>query len=195
MNTTTATSRCIAYLLLVGCVLLAGCYQMGAGAPPSPVNVRIPAATPMGAPTGAPSTEPTIHPSGLYDAMGVMQGICFEAALDAAGRVFVLRSAQEHIDLYDLADHSELCRRPVRRYPFDFTGGDVLAGLWTAGLGCQARHDIQSVVRDDAAKTITIRLRFVTTGECSYELVRPFWVGIPDAQDYEIDIQVERAPA
>jgi len=119
-----------------------------------------------------------------------MSGICFEAALGAAGKVFVLRDAEEHIRFYDLVDNSLLCRRPVTRYPFDFTGGHVLAGLWSYGKGCTARHDVLSIERDDAAKSLMIRLRFVTDGTCNYELLRPFWIGLDGMGDYQIDIQV-----
>jgi hypothetical protein len=120
----------------------------------------------------------------------VMSGVCFEAALDTAGEVFVLRDARAHIRFYDLADNSQLCRRPVTRYPFDFSGGRVLAGLWSYGRGCTARHDLLAVERDDAAKTLLIRLRFVTEGECDYELLRPFWIGLREAGDYQIRIEV-----
>lgn len=125
------------------------------------------------------------------DANAVMAGICFEAAYDAAGQVFTLRSAEEHIRFYGLADQSGLCRRPVERRPFDFSGGRVLAGLWSTGRGCTARHDLLSFARDDAARTITIRLALVVEGDCPYELVRPFWVGLDSAQDYTIVIDVK----
>lgn len=123
--------------------------------------------------------------------MAVMSGICFEAALDAAGKVFVLRDAQAHIRFYDLADNSQLCRRPVARNAFDFSSGRVLAGLWSQGKGCTARHDVLSVARDDVARTLLIRLNFVTEGDCDYELLRPFWIGLDGVSDYKIDIRVE----
>lgn len=122
-----------------------------------------------------------------------MRGICFEAALDAAGDIFVLRDTRSHIRLYDLADNSDLCRRPVARYPFDFSGGRVLAGLWSYGRGCVARHDVVSQDRDDSARTLLIRLRFVIEGDCDYELVRPFWIGLEGVGDYQIQIEVAEA--
>jgi hypothetical protein len=120
----------------------------------------------------------------------VMRGICFEAAFDAADRVFVLRSAEEHIRFYDLADNSHLCRHPVERVPFDFTTGRILAGLWSKGIGCTARHEIEAVTRDDEAKQVMINVRFVTDGDCPYELVRPFWLALDRVADYAIDIRV-----
>jgi hypothetical protein len=120
-----------------------------------------------------------------------MSGICFEAAFDAADSVFVFRNAIEHIRFYGLADQSALCRHPVARNPFDFSNGRVLAGLWSKGIGCTARHDVLEVLQDDAAKSLQIRLRFVTEGDCNYELLRPFWIGLDGVSDYEIRIEVE----
>lgn len=122
-----------------------------------------------------------------------MSGICFEAALDAAGKVFVIRNAEQHIQFYDLADNSHLCRHPVARNSFDFANGRVLAGLWNYGTGCTARHDVLAINRDDAAKTLTIQLQFVTEGACNYELIRPFWIGLDGVADYQINLQVAAA--
>ena len=144
-------------------------------------------------PTPTPPPTYTPLPFGLEDAVPVMSGICFESANDAVDQVFVMRSAEDHIHLYDLAENSGLCRRPIIRTPFDFSNGRILAGIWTAGTGCTADHEILDYQRDDANKTLTFQLRFVTYGDCPYELVRPFWVGIEDAQDYEVIIIVERA--
>lgn len=127
------------------------------------------------------------------DAAAVMGGICFESANDAAGQVFVLRDATELNRFYDLADNSQLCRRPIQRAPFDFADGQVLAGLWSAGRGCTARHEIVGAGRDGTAGTITLRLRFITEGECNYELVRPFWVAVAAGPDEEVRIEVEAA--
>jgi hypothetical protein len=67
----------------------------------------------------------------------------------------------------------------------------MLAGLWSYGMGCTARHEFLEFTRDDEAKTILFRLRFITEGDCPYELLRPFWVGIPAASDYQITLSVE----
>ncbi|MCA9905291.1 MAG: hypothetical protein KC547_15650, partial [Anaerolineae bacterium] len=92
---------------------------------------------------------------------------------------------------YDLADGSELCRHPVQRDPYDFGSGKVLAGLWNRGVGCIAFHEVVEVLRDETAKILSIRLRFVTQGQCNYELVRPFWIGLENMADYDIRISVE----
>jgi hypothetical protein len=142
--------------------------------------------------TATPAQTNTPFPYPWTDENAVMSGICFEAANDSAlsRTVFVLRSAEEHIRFYGLADESQLCRQPVIRNPFEFAGGRVLAGLWSRGTGCTARHDVLGIDRDDDIKQLLIRLRFVTEGDCNYELVRPFWIGLDGVLDYEIDIEV-----
>lgn len=133
------------------------------------------------------ATRPAV---GWSDANAVMAGICFEAAFDAAGRVFVLPDADALANLFNLADNSGLCRRPVARGTFDFANGRVLAGLWSRGDGCVARHDVIAIERDDDARAIRFEVRFVTEGACNYELVRPFWIGIDDASGYAVSIEV-----
>ena len=181
----------MARLLFIALLLLAGC-QLLPDELPTSVNIVIPSHTP---PSGdavfvTPEVTNTPYPDGLQDVLPILSGICFEAAWDAAGQVFVMRSAEEHIRFYDLADNSRLCRLPVTRHPFDFSRGDVLAGLWSRGAGCVARYDILNYTRDDAAKTVRIDVDFVTEGDCPYELIRGFWVSIAHAQEYAIAIQV-----
>ena len=143
--------------------------------------------------TPAAQATPTVAILLAQDAADVMGGICFEAAQDAAGQVFILHNAEEHIRFYNLADNSQLCRRPVERVPFDFDTGRILVGLWSKGTGCTANHTVESMSRDDAAQTVTIRARFITEGDCPYELVRPFWRSLDGVNDYEIDLQVTEA--
>jgi len=177
-----------ASLGFLGILLLTGCFMLpDSVAEATPHSIAIPSITP--ASTDAPPLESDL-PGGMQDMLPVMSGICYEAAYDARDQVFVLRNAEEHIRFYDLADNSELCRRAVTRIPFDFEQGAVLAGLWSDGYGCDANHEIIAYERDDEAQTIRIELRFFTEGDCNYELVRPFWVGIPNAQAYDIQIDV-----
>ncbi|MBL8116770.1 MAG: hypothetical protein J0L63_02805 [Anaerolineae bacterium] len=124
------------------------------------------------------------------DANPVMYGICFEAAHDAAGRLFILQNAQALENFYNQADQSQLCRQLITRSTFDFGNDRVLAGLWSSGRGCTARHEINGFNRDDTTKRIVIMTTFQTEGDCDYELVRPFWVGIERATDYNIQILV-----
>lgn len=126
------------------------------------------------------------------DSSTSMSGICFEAALYSADQVFVIRDAGQHIQFYDHIDATRLCRRPVTRYPFDFSNGHILAGLWSAGRGCRARHDIQGVERDDTTKQMVIRLKFIGEGACDYELVRPFWIDLEGVSGYTVEIVMSR---
>lgn len=170
------------WLLLLCLWLMTGCELVEEPATPPPD-------TPTVVPPGATPTATAIAEFAV-EAASVMRGICFEAAFDAAGQVFVLRSAADQIRFYDLADHSRLCRHPVERVPFDFSGGRVLAGLWSKGTGCTARHDILSAIRDEEARRVTIALRFITEGDCDYELVRPFWLALDQAAGYAVEITV-----
>jgi hypothetical protein len=119
-----------------------------------------------------------------------MSGLCFESVDDAAGKVYILRSADDLAHFFDLADHSKLCRQPVGRGQFNFDDGKILAGLWSKGTGCTAHHEVDNVRRDDTARTLFIFLRFVTEGNCTYELVRPFWIALDGLNQYDIQIVV-----
>lgn len=162
-----------AALLTTGCTpgLIIPATDASAGTP------ALPAATPL--------------PFGITDERAVMNGICFNSAFDAAGRVFVLRSPEDLTWLFDSSDASGFCRRPVVRGAFDFGGATgtparALAGLWSKGTGCTADHEIDRVEIDDAARSFTVHLRLLIGGDCPYELVRPFWIGIPGYNDYDI---------
>jgi hypothetical protein len=171
------------FLALIG-VLLAGCNLIDTLAPTAaPTSTPVPlAGVTMIAPTETYSWR---------DARDTISGVCFEAALALAGQPFVLNSGEEHIRFYDQIDGLQACRRAITRVPFDFTTGAVLAGLWSAGTGCTADHEVLAVERDDSARTLTIRLRFVTAGDCPYELVRPFWIALDDVTGYAITLVVE----
>lgn len=141
-------------------------------------------------PTLSPPIFPTAVPA-WTDASEMISGICFESALDAAGQVFIMRDEAALKAFYDAADNSQLCRHPVKRVPFDFSAGRVLAGLWSRGQGCVAYHEVLGVQRDDTARTLVIGLRFIPEGDCNYELVRGFWVALDGAADYQITILIE----
>ncbi len=179
----------VLFAFVLSACLLSGPQRIYITATPEPTLTPEPsesAVTPL-----PPDWTPTPWPYPFSDENVTLSGICFEAALDAAGTTFVLHNAAELIEFYDLADNSHFCRHPVTRYPFDFSNSRVLAGLWSAGRGCTAQHDVLDTQRDDADRTLTIRLRFVTEGDCPYELVRPFWIGIDGAQDYDVKLVVE----
>lgn len=139
-------------------------------------------------PTDVIAVTPTVTPSPYpwTDENAIMSGLCFESVYDAAGRVFTLRSAEELSNFFDLADNSRLCRQPVRRAEFDFSTGRVLIGLWSRGRGCDARHVVTDVRRDDVARFFSIDVRLLTEGDCNYELVQPFWIGLGGLEGYDI---------
>jgi hypothetical protein len=142
-------------------------------------------------PTETPAA-PTFTPVPFWqDHITIMNGICFESAYDAREQVFTFRSDAELANFYNLADNSQLCRQPVGRGTFDFAEGRALAGLWSYGIGCTAHHEFVSFNRDDPNRAIDVVVRFVTDGECSYELIRPFWIGLDNAAGYQISIRVE----
>lgn len=141
-------------------------------------------------PAGVPAAS-TAPAAAWADAAALVQGVCFEAAYDAAGRVFSLRRPEDLAQFYDQVDHSQLCRQPISRAGFDFAGGTILAGLWSRGAGCTAHHEILGVDRSESDRALRIRLRLVTQGDCAYELVQPFWIALPGYSDWQIEIAVE----
>jgi len=171
--------------------LLAGCVAGANDNTPSPADTAAPPTQTALPPTPKP---PTLTPTPTYpwtDENAIMSGICFESAYAFAGQVFVIGSAADHIRFYDAADSSNLCRNPVTRNPFDFNGGQVLAGLWSKGTGCTAHYDVLNVQRDDSSKRLVIWLRFVTEGGCGYELVRGYWIGLSGVSDYDIQFVLQ----
>ncbi len=174
-------------LVILASIFLSACTIME----PAPiVTVAPPSAVPASSPEPLLPT-PTDLPFPWQDTNAIMSGVCFEATNDAAGNLFILRSPNELSSFYDLADGSDLCRYPVQRGAYDFGNGNVLAGLWSKGVGCIAFHEVIEVVRDDIARIFSVRLRFITQGQCNYELVRPFWIGLENMPDYDIRISVE----
>lgn len=176
-------------LLVVLVLLLTACAR---DFPPTP--------TPLPA-TNTPEIElqvvpgltlaPTTTPYPWTDEQAVMAGLCFESVYDAAGQNFVIRNAEALSGFFDLADNSNLCRQPVTRAEFDFSDGRILAGTWSRAVGCSAQHEVENVRRDDTARTLFIFLKLKVEGDCTYELVRPFWIGLSGISDYEIQFVVD----
>lgn len=161
------------YLLFITLISISGCN----------VIPTITYTTPS--PVASPSATAIVSRYPWSDEIATLRGICFEAAYDARDRVFVLHNAMEHIQFYDLADNSRLCRQSVTRHPFEFEDGKrVLAGLWSYGWGCVARHEVLRY--GIANNTLEIELQFITEGDCPYELIQPFWVGMEGVNQVEI---------
>jgi hypothetical protein len=186
------------FSLTAAVTLLAGCISPAPTATTTPVpDAPVDSATqaipvgPILTSTPAMPPTPTTSPYPWTDESAVMSGLCFESVDDAAGQTFILTSLEDLIHFYDLADHSELCRQPVTRNSFDFSNGRILAGLWSKATGCRAHHEVEQVHRDDTARTLFIFLRLVVEGDCTYELVRPFWIGLSGLSDYDIQFVVQ----
>lgn len=126
--------------------------------------------------SATPAATATLPSYPWTDESSVVAGVCFEAARDMAamGRRFVLHNGLEHIEFYNAIDSTNLCLRPVERVSFEFSTGRALAGLWTAGQGCTAEYEVMAYSVEE--NTLNIALRFVTEGDCNYELIRPFWM-------------------
>lgn len=177
------------WLGLALALLLAGCARDFPPTPTSPPATPTPEIVLQVVPGLV--VEPTMSPYPWTDESAVMAGLCFELVFDAAGQTFVIRDAAALSGFFDLADNSNLCRQPVTRAEFDFSDGRILAGTWTRAVGCSAEHEVENVRRDDTARTLFIFLKLKIEGDCTYELVRPFWIGLSGINDYEVQFVVE----
>jgi hypothetical protein len=139
--------------------------------------------------TAIPAATATLPSYPWADESSIVSGVCFEAARDMAvmDRRFVLRSGLEHIEFYNAIDSTNLCLRPVERVSFDFNAGRALAGLWSAGRGCTAQHEVMAYSVEQ--NTLNLALRFVTEGDCNYELIRPFWISFDGALSLNLTVE------
>lgn len=148
----------------------------------------------ISSPTPAPqATAEALTPALWQDANSLMRGICFAAAVDAAGQVFVLRDAEALTRFYTLADESGLCSRAVRQAEWDFEALPIVVGGWSEGTGCAAQHELVLFDYDPVAATATLDLHFVVEGECPYTLIRPFWMGLALPVETEITLRLDPA--
>jgi hypothetical protein len=170
----------------IGLLLTSSCIRLERINTETPTAVEVPT---------APSILATPTPNyGWTDVNNLMDSVCFEAALDAAGRVFRIANANALEAFYSQVDHSQLCEDPVNRAAYPFNDNDMIVGLWSSGTGCTARHEVQIVRRDDAQKQEAIQLQFITEGDCPYELVQPFWIAIPQSANFNVQIEVQSSP-
>lgn len=137
--------------------------------------------------TATPPATATLPNYPWTDESSLVSGVCFEAASDMATmrRRFLLVNSIEHIEFYNAIDSTNLCLRPVERASFEFNGR-ALAGLWSAGRGCTARHQVMAYSMEQ--NTLNITLSFVTEGDCNYELVRPFWISYDANLTLNLDV-------
>lgn len=159
---------------------------------------RIPTATPVSIqPTIVQSTQtlaPTNTPDyGWEDVNYLMESVCFEAAMNVAGQVFKISDANALQAFYTQLDRNQTCEDPINRVAYPFNNNESIVGLWSEGIGCTARHEVQNVQRDDTQRQETIQLQFVTEGNCPYELLQPFWIAVPQSTGYNFHIEVQPA--
>ena len=166
-------------ICLLGC-LLAACNL------PAPLPDAVPTAASLPTVTGPPPASlPTLTPApdspytdDYQDVRGLFAAACFAFWESQAGQVWVIRTPAELNAFYNAIDEAALCRFRVLRLDFDFTER-VLLGAVNVGTGCAATTDPLGLVRDDAARTITLRVAWGVAGDCGYRLARPFWVSMP----------------
>ena len=140
----------------------------------------------------APSTVPPLQAStgGLDDAGGLLAGTCFEYLHSLGGTTLVWTDVADQTAFYDAADASGMCAGPVDRPGFDFSA-HIVAGAIGAVTGCDAAHRFVSLVRNDGARTLTLRLALEVRSGCPYELVEPFLVAVPrPPAEYAVDVVV-----
>ncbi len=178
----------VKFLCALALASLAACSGLAPQPTPPPITLPVERALPL---TATPPFTPTPYP--WVDANSVMSGLCFELVYDAAGKTFVIRDAAALQDFFNLADNSHLCRHPVQRGSFDFSGDRILVGTWSKATGCTAQHQITDIHRDDDARSYVIFLRLVVQGGCDYELVRPFWISLSGLADYDVRLLVQNA--
>jgi hypothetical protein len=173
-------------LVWLAILLTSGCIRL------EPINTDTPTVVEVSTEQSA-LASPTPN-FGWTEVNDLMEGVCFEAALNAAGQVFRIPNANALDEFYSQIDRSQLCEDPVNRVAYPFNDNEMIVGLWSSGMGCTARHEVQNVQRDDAQKQEAIQLQFTTEGDCPYELVQPFWIALPQSADFNVQIEVQAAP-
>jgi hypothetical protein len=170
----------------LGILLTAGCIRIERMSTATPVSLDI-ASTQQPTLTLATNTPDY----GWTDVSYLMEGVCFEAALNDVGKVFKLIDDNALNAFYAQINSSQLCEDPVNKVPYAFNDGAIIVGLWSAGTGCTARHAIKNVQRDNTQKQEAIQLQFITEGDCPYELVQPFWISLPQSQGFNVQIDIQ----
>lgn len=173
-------------LIWLGLLLTSGCIRLEripTATPPS-VQPTIVQATPVIVPTNTPDY-------GWKDVSYLMESVCFEAATKVAGQVFQIADVNALSALYTQLDRDQPCEDPINHTTYPFNNGEIIVGLWSAGIGCNARHEVQNVQRDDIQGQETIQLQFITEGDCPYDLLQPFWIAVPQSIGFNIQIEVQ----
>lgn len=120
-----------------------------------------------------------VSDTGAFESqIALLDGICTEFLLGAAGETFAWDTPEALAAFYDRVDESEICGVPVARGAFDFEGR-VLAGAIAAATGCDAAFHVGPLERDDAARTQTIVATLRVEPGCAYELAEPLLIAVP----------------
>ena len=166
--------------------MTSGCIRLERIATPTPTALQASTAQPTLAVLA--TTTPDY---GWTDVSDLMEDVCFEAALNRAGQVFNIPNASTLDAFYTQIDRSNLCEDPINHKSYPFNNDEIIVGLWSSGTGCTARHEVQSVQRDDTQKQEAIQLQFIMEGDCPYDLVQPFWIALPQSAGFNVQIVVQ----
>lgn len=163
-----------AFILASIGVLIAGCGALDRG---DPVVIT---ATPNAAERAPLDATPALTSgTGAFENQtALLNGVCTEFLLSAAGETLVWEAPDDMTAFYDRVDDSELCAGNVPRGSFDFAA-HALAGAIAATTGCDAAFHVEGLDEGDEARTLLLALQ-VEPG-CEYELVEPLLVAIPHA--------------
>ena len=170
----------------LGLLLTSGCIRLERISTATPLPVQVS--------TSQPTTEILATATSNYgwaDVNYLMEGVCFEAALNAAGQIYKIPNQNSLDSFFRRIDRNKACEDDISPVTYAFSADEMIVGLWSSGTGCSARHEVQNVRRDDIQKQEAIQLQFVTEGDCSYELVQPFWIALPQSADYDVQIVVQ----
>jgi len=152
-------------------LVIAGC---GALSDREPVVIT---ATPNAAQLDSALPALAADPGPYENVTALLDGVCTEFLLSAAGETFIWDTLEALSAFYDRVDSAEVCPAPAARGSFDFTGR-VLAGAIAAATGCDAAFRAGALA-PDAAGAQVFPLELVVEPGCDYELVEPLLVAVP----------------
>lgn len=168
-------------LLLAACTFPLNMDAPAADVPPTAITT--PVGTVVATPPPGLPVSATLDPDAPWqDAGAPVAEVCFNFWVEQTGRVFVFTSNFDLIQFYNEVDESEVCRFAVERFSYDFNppdGARVIVGAVNVTTGCWAYTDPLALTQDDAARAVTLRVGWGSSGDCGYRLARPFFVSLP----------------
>ena len=168
-------------LLLAAClsVVISGCGALGGR------EEVVITATPNAvqrAEAQAPAPALTSDTGAFESQLALLDGVCTEFLLGAAGETLVWDRPEALAAFYDRVDESEACGAPVARGTFDFAER-ILAGAIATATGCDAAFQVIALAHDDDARTQTLVVELRVEPGCAYELAEPLLVAVPRPLD------------